>query len=83
VSSLLPDQRPSSAARAAAGPRHPQLRVDRVACTGHGMCASLLPRQVRLDEWGYPVVDDAAVPHDDGEAAIRFCPARALYWSQA
>jgi ferredoxin len=44
------------------------------------MCASLLPRQVRLDEWGYPVVDDAAVPFADGEAAIRFCPARALYW---
>jgi hypothetical protein len=44
------------------------------------MCASLLPRQVRLDEWGYPVVDDATVPVDDGEAAIKFCPARALYW---
>jgi hypothetical protein len=46
------------------------------------MCASLLPRQVRLDEWGYPVLDDASVPAADGATAIRFCPARALYWSQ-
>ncbi len=80
MSRALPDQRTSAAVRTAATPRHPVLRVDRVACTGHGMCASLLPRQVRLDEWGYPVVDDAAVPVADGEAAIRFCPARALYW---
>ncbi len=81
MSHALPDQRTSAAVRAAAPPRHPPLRVDRVACTGHGMCASLLPSQVRLDEWGYPVVDDAAVPFTDGEAAIRFCPARALYWA--
>ena len=80
MSRAMPDQRTSAAARTAATPRHPVLRVDRVACTGHGMCASLLPRHVRLDEWGYPVVDDAAVPFADGETAIRFCPARALYW---
>ena len=81
MSRAVPDPRTPAAVRAAATPRHPQLRVDRVACTGHGMCASLLPRQVRLDEWDYPVVDDAAVPVADGEAAIRFCPARALYWA--
>jgi ferredoxin len=38
----------------------PALRVDRVACSGHGVCASLLPGSVRLDEWGYPVVLDQA-----------------------
>lgn len=74
------DARSSSVAQPR--PRHPELRVDRVACTGHGMCASLLPGSVRLDPWGYPVVDDARVGRADGEAAIRFCPARALYWSQ-
>jgi ferredoxin len=52
--------------------------VDRVACTGHGVCASLL-RQVELDEWGYPVVLDAAVPAQEATTAIRLCPARALY----
>jgi ferredoxin len=30
------------------------LTVDRIACTGHGVCASLLPEHVALDEWGYP-----------------------------
>ncbi|QIM22565.1 ferredoxin [Phycicoccus sp. HDW14] len=59
----------------------PELRVDRVACTGHGLCATLLPGRIRLDEWGYPVVDDPAVARAEGERAVTFCPARALYWS--
>ncbi|HET7798827.1 MAG TPA: ferredoxin [Humibacillus xanthopallidus] len=58
------------------------LAVDRIACTGHGVCAQLLS-QVRLDEWGYPVVDDPAVPEPDARTAIRHCPARALYLRQA
>lgn len=60
------------------------IRVDRVACTGHGVCASLLPGSIRLDEWGYPVVlTEAEGGVDDGEraraAAVRLCPAMALY----
>jgi ferredoxin len=58
-----------------------ELRVDRVACSGHGICASLLPRTVELDEWGYPVLAPGG-GHDDPadvEAAVRLCPARALY----
>lgn len=54
------------------------LAVDRIACTGHGVCAQLLA-QVRLDEWGYPIVDHATVPTVDADVAIRLCPARALY----
>jgi ferredoxin len=61
-----------------------ELRVDRVRCTGHGVCASLLPGAIRLDEWGYPmIVGRGAGGSDDGEAAraaaIRLCPAMALY----
>jgi ferredoxin len=56
------------------------LRVDRIACTGHGICASILPTTVRLDEWGYPIVDSSR--GDDGPtaraAAVRLCPAMAL-----
>ena len=81
MSPATPDPRASATAATVATSRPPELRVDRVACTGHGMCASLLPHQVRLDEWGYPVVDDARVPAAEGEVAIRFCPARALYWA--
>ncbi|WP_295700925.1 ferredoxin [Lapillicoccus sp.] len=52
--------------------------VDRVACTGRGICASILTEQVSLDEWGYPVVRTPQVDPELGEIAVRLCPARAL-----
>jgi ferredoxin len=58
-----------------------QLRVDPTACTGHGLCAELLPELVALDEWGYPVLADQPVPRGlDREArrAVTDCPALAL-----
>ena len=58
------------------------IAVDRIACTGHGVCAQLFA-QVRLDEWGYPIVDDLSVSAQDARTAIRHCPARALYLRQA
>jgi ferredoxin len=57
------------------------LTVDRIACTGHGVCASLLPEHVALDEWAYPVVPAAVVDPEMGDVAIRLCPARALAWA--
>ncbi|GAW50980.1 MULTISPECIES: ferredoxin [unclassified Nocardioides] len=60
-----------------------RVAVDRVACTGHGVCAALLPRQITLDEWGYPIVAAADDPAVDVEAAVRLCPARALRPSRA
>jgi ferredoxin len=58
----------------------PALTVDRIACTGHGICASLLPDEVSLDEWGYPVVHSTVVDPELGDIAVRLCPARALAW---
>ena len=55
--------------------------VDRVACTGHGICASLLPEAINPDEWGYPVLLAPGVDPKVGDIAIRLCPARALFWS--
>jgi ferredoxin len=55
-----------------------RIRVDRIACTGHGVCAQLL-RGVTLDEWGYPVVHDSSATADEAATAVRLCPARALY----
>ncbi len=55
------------------------LRVDRVACTAHGVCASLLPHHITLDEWGYPIVIDPRVDPDAARTAVKLCPARALY----
>ena len=45
-----------------------KLQVDMIACTGHGLCAELLPELVRLDGWGYPILDGSPVP--DGLTAL-------------
>ena len=58
-----------------------QLRVNPTACTGHGLCAELLPERVTLDEWGYPVISADPVPAQLTRAARRAvtdCPALAL-----
>ena len=57
------------------------LRVNPIACTGHGVCAELLPELVTLDEWGYPIVDPGPVPpalDRDARRAVAACPALAL-----
>ena len=38
------------------------LRVNPIACTGHGMCAELLPEVIELDRWGYPILASPVVP---------------------
>jgi ferredoxin len=58
-----------------------RLAVDPIACTGHGVCAELLPEGVRLDEWGYPLLAAGDVPADllrQARRAAAACPARAL-----
>jgi ferredoxin len=57
------------------------LRVNPIACSGHGLCAELLPELVTLDEWGYPLLPAAAVPGPllpAARRAVTFCPALAL-----
>ncbi len=63
-------------------PAEPILTIDRIACTGKGICASILPGQITLDEWGYPIVMAAHVAPELGDVAIRLCPARALFWAR-
>ena len=58
-----------------------RLQVNRTACTGHGACAELLPELVTLDDWGYPVITDIALPTrlvPEAQRAITGCPALAL-----
>jgi ferredoxin len=62
-------------------PRAMTLRVNPVACAGHGACAELLPELVELDEWGYPVLPEKPVPWPllrDARRAVAGCPALAL-----
>jgi len=57
------------------------LRVNPIACTGHGVCAELLPELIALDEWGYPVTDAGPVPlalDRQARRAVAACPALAL-----
>lgn len=62
-------------------PSSPEARiaVDRVLCTGHGVCAQALPGAIELDEWGYPIIRGESVPPGDAALAVKLCPARALY----
>jgi ferredoxin len=58
-----------------------RLRVNPIDCEAHGMCAELLPEMIRLDDWGYPIVDDAAVPPEleaHARRAVASCPVLAL-----
>lgn len=58
-----------------------ELLIDRTACTGHGLCAELLPEVLDLDEWGYPLVPTGPVPvrlEQHARRAVTACPVLAL-----
>jgi ferredoxin len=58
-----------------------KLRVNPIACEGHGLCAELVPELVRLDEWGYPIVSDGELPRaleSHARRAVAACPTLAL-----
>ena len=57
------------------------IRVDPIACDGHGLCAELFPERIHLDDWGYPIIDaapigGALVAH--ARRAVAQCPKLAL-----
>lgn len=58
-----------------------RIRVNPIACTAHGLCAEILPERIRLDDWGYPIVDGRDIPPELVELARRAadaCPTLAL-----
>jgi ferredoxin len=58
-----------------------RLRVNPTACVAQGLCAELLPERVRLDDWGYPILESTDVPPELIEHARRAaeaCPTFAL-----
>jgi ferredoxin len=61
-----------------------QLTVNPIACTGHGLCAELLPELIELDEWGYPILAGPVPAELEGHArrAVSACPAIALRLSK-
>ena len=58
-----------------------RLVIDRIACTGHGLCAELFPEHLALDEWGYPIQSPGPIPAAltrHARRAVAACPALAL-----
>jgi ferredoxin len=58
-----------------------RVRVNPITCEAHGLCAELLPELIRLDDWGYPIIDYADVPSDLiglARRAVEACPTLAL-----
>jgi ferredoxin len=58
-----------------------RVRVNPIACEAHGLCAELLPELIRLDDWGYPIIDLVHVPSDLvglARRAVDACPTLAL-----
>ena len=63
-----------------------KVRVNPIACEAHGLCAELLPERIRLDDWGYPIVDPTPVGrHLQAHArrAVSACPLLALTLERA
>jgi ferredoxin len=57
------------------------LHIDWTRCDGHGLCHTLLPDSVGLDEWGFPIISARSVAAADTAAvrrAVAACPALAL-----
>lgn len=57
------------------------LRVDPIACDGHGLCAELFPERIQLDDWGFPIIDSEPIPGSllgHARRAVSQCPTLAL-----
>jgi ferredoxin len=62
------------------------IRIDRIRCDGHGLCAELLPEMITLDDWGYPILRPGPVPAHlvpHAARAVAACPLLALRLSEA
>lgn len=63
-----------------------RLRINWIACEAHGLCAELFPERITLDDWGYPLIDDRAIPPellDHARRAVDACPTLALRLERA
>jgi ferredoxin len=62
-----------------------RLRVNPIACEAHGLCAELFPERIRLDDWGYPIIDPSPIPAEleaHARRAVDACPTLALALSR-
>lgn len=60
-----------------------QLRINPTVCDGAAMCALKAPSLIRMDRWGFPIVNrtplDTASLLTEAERAVAACPRKALF----
>jgi len=62
-------------------PGEQELTLDWTRCRGHGLCAHIVPELIQLDQQGFPIMLDMAVPPwlgKEARQAVEMCPALAL-----
>ena len=58
-----------------------RIRVNPIKCQAHGLCGELLPEWIRMDEWGYPIIEPGELPRaleEHARRAVDVCPTLAL-----
>lgn len=58
-----------------------KLEIDWTRCDGHGLCGTLLPDEILLDEWGFPVLRGREITRGEltnARRSVLACPALAL-----
>jgi ferredoxin len=77
----MSDGAPRRDRRRRAASQRRELKVNPVACAGHGMCIELLPELISADPWGYPIISAGPVPDELlplAQRAVNSCPTLAL-----
>jgi ferredoxin len=63
-----------------------KVEIDWTRCDGHGLCGTLLPDDITLDEWGFPVLRGRRITAGEvtnARRAVLACPALALRLSKS
>jgi ferredoxin len=63
----------------------PRLRVNPIRCEGRGLCAELFPERIKLDDFGYPIIDARPIPPalmEHAQRAVADCPVLALFFEE-
>lgn len=59
-----------------------RLTITMSRCQGYGMCSLIAPRLIRLDRWGFPIIESLSLEDPANllaaMRAVSACPAQAL-----
>jgi ferredoxin len=58
-----------------------KVRINPIACDAHGLCVEMLPELMRIDDWGYPIIDTSEIPPELealAQRAASLCPTLAI-----